>query len=148
MEPKQRKFSIGYLAIVLITIFAFQFPLFGPRAANLSYSEFKALAKKGKVSNLTVDRETISGTLSADGLETLLPKEKVEELKRLGDGPRRFVAARAEDPVLVAELEQAHVKFTGHVENTWLSTLPSWICPPVAFAGVWVLPTRPLRPPE
>src|SRR2546425_7434981 len=146
MELKQRKFAIGYLAIVLITIFAFQFPLFGPRAANVSYSEFKALAKKGKVSNLTLDRETVSGTLSTDGLETLLPKEKVEELKRLGGGPQRFVAARVEDPGLVAELEQANVKFTGHVENTWLSTLLSWVLPAVVFAGVWVLLIRRFGP--
>ncbi len=146
MELKQRKFAIGYLAIVLITIFAFQFPLFGPRAANVSYSEFKALAKKGKVSNLTLDRETISGTLSTDGLETLLPKEKLEELKRLGDGPHRFVAARVEDPGLVAELEQANVQFAGHVENTWLSTLLSWVLPAVVFAGVWVVLMRRFGP--
>src|SRR5437899_10657297 len=107
MDLKQRKFAIGYLAITLIAILVFQLPLFGPRAANLSYSEFKALAKKGKVSNLTVDRETISGTLAADGLETLLPKEKVEELQRLRDATLRFAAARVEDPGLVAELEQA-----------------------------------------
>src|SRR2546422_10976973 len=111
MELKQRKFAIGYLAIVLITIFAFQFPLFGPRAANVSYSEFKALAKKGKVSNLTLDKETISGTLSTDGLETLLPKEKLEELKRLGDGPHRFVAARVDGARLVAAFELATGEF-------------------------------------
>ena len=87
MDFKQRKFAIGYLAIALMTIAVFQFPLFGPRAATISYSEFKALAKKGKVSNLILDRETVVGTLSTDGLETLLPKEKVDELKRLGGGP-------------------------------------------------------------
>src|SRR6266540_5171994 len=146
MELKQRKFAIGYLAIVLITIFAFQFPLFGPRAANVSYSEFKALAKNGKVSNLTLDKETISGTLSTDGLETLLPKEKLEELTRLGGGPHRFVAARVDDPGLVAELEQANVKFAGRVENTWLSTLLSWVLPAVVFAGVWVLLMRRFGP--
>ena len=146
MDLKQRKFVIGYLAIALMTILVFQFPLFGPRAANLSYSEFKTLAKKGKVSNLTVDRESISGTLSTDGLESLLPPQKLEELKRLGDGPRRFVATRVEDPGLVAELEQANVKFAGHVENLWLSTLLSWVLPAVVFAGVWILLMRRFGP--
>ena len=146
MDLKQRKFVIGYLAIALMTILVFQLPLFGPRAANLSYSEFKTLAKKGKVSNLTVDRESISGTLSTDGLESLLPPQKLEELKRLGDGPRRFVAARVEDPGLVAELEQANVKFAGHVENLWLSTLLSWVLPAVVFAGVWILLMRRFGP--
>jgi cell division protease FtsH len=129
-----------------MTILVFQFPLFGPRAANVSYSEFKALAKKGKVSNLTLDKETISGTLSSDGLESLLAPQKLEELKRLGDGPHRFVAARVEDPGLVAELEQANVKFAGHVENLWLSTLLSWVLPAVVFAGVWILLMRRFGP--
>ncbi len=146
MDLKQRKFAIGYLAIALMTIAVFQFPLFGPRAANISYSEFKALAKKGKVSNLTLDKETVVGTLATDGLETLLPKEKVDELKRQGGGPYRFVAARVEDPGLVADLEQANVKFTGHVENTWLSTLLSWVLPAVVFAGVWIFVMRRFGP--
>ena len=146
MEFKQRKFAIGYLAIALIAILVFQLPLFGPRAAHVSYSEFKALAKKGKVSNLTLDRETISGTLSTDGLEPVLSKEKLEELNRLGTGPHRFVATRVEDPGLVAELEQANVKFAGHVENTWLATLLSWVLPAVVFAGVWVLLMRRFGP--
>src|SRR6266850_384878 len=146
MNLKQRKFTIGYFAIALIAILVFQPPLLGPRAAHVSYSELKALAKKGKVSNLTLDKETISGTLSTDGLETLLPKEKLEELKRLGDGPHRFVVARVEDPGLVAELEQANVKFAGQVENTWLSTLLSWILPAVVFAGVWIVLMRRFGP--
>jgi cell division protease FtsH len=146
MELKQRKFAIGSLAIALIAILVFQLPLFGPRSAHVSYSEFKVLAKKGKVSNLTLDKEIISGTLSTDGLESLLPKEKLDELKKLGDGPHRFVATRVEDPGLVAELEQANVKFAGHVDNTWLSTLLSWILPAVVFAGVWVLLMRRFGP--
>jgi cell division protease FtsH len=103
MEPRQRKFAIGLLAIVLIAMFVLQFPFFAPRAANVSYSEFKALVKKGKVANLTLGKETISGTLSTDGLEGLLPKESVEELKRLGGGTRPSVTARVDDPGLVAE---------------------------------------------
>jgi cell division protease FtsH len=146
MELKQRKFAIGYLGITLLAILAFQLPLFGPQATNVSYSEFKALAKKGKVSNLTLDKETVSGTLSTDGIEALLPKEKVEELKRSSGETRRFVAARVDDPGLVAELEQANVKFTGHVENTWLATLLSWVLPAVIFAGVWVLLMRRFGP--
>jgi cell division protease FtsH len=146
MELKQRKFAIGYLGITLLAILAFQLPLFGSQATNVSYSEFKALAKKGKVSNLTLDKETVSGTLSTDGIEALLPKEKVEELKRSSGETRRFVAARVEDPGLVAELEQANVKFTGHVENTWLATLLSWVLPAVIFAGVWILLMRRFGP--
>ncbi len=139
MESKKQKFSIGYFVVAVIALFLLQSVLFAPHAETLSYSEFKALAKKGKVSNLVLDKQTISGTLATDGLEGLLPKEKLEELKRVGSGPHPFVTARVDDPSLVPELEAANVKFTGRVENTWLSTLLSWILPALVFVGVWAV---------
>jgi cell division protease FtsH len=146
MEPRQRRFAVGLLAIALIAISVIPFPFFATRTASVSYSEFKALVKKGKVANLTLGKETISGTLSTDGLEGLLPNETVEELKRLGGGTRPFVTARVDDPGLVAELEQANVKFAGHVDNTWLATLLSWILPALVFVSVWVLVMRRFGP--
>jgi hypothetical protein len=61
MEPKQRTFSIGYSIVALIALFLLQSVLFAPHTETLSYSEFKALVKKGKVSNLVLDKQTISG---------------------------------------------------------------------------------------
>jgi cell division protease FtsH len=146
MEPKHRTFSIGYFVIVLITMLVAQAVLFAPHAENLSYSEFKALVKRGKVSDLTLDKQTIRGTLATEGLEALLPKDKVEELKRSGGGTHQFVTARVDDPGLVAELEAANVKFAGRVENTWLSALLSWVLPAVVFVGVWVVLMRRFNP--
>jgi cell division protease FtsH len=142
MEPKQQKFSIGYVIAMLLALLLIQAVFFQPHAENLSYSEFKELAKKGKVSNLVLDKQVITGTLPAEGLEGLLPKEKLEALKRAGSGPHPFVTARVDDPGLVAELEAANVKFTGRVENTWLSTLLSWILPALVFVGVWAFVIR------
>jgi cell division protease FtsH len=146
MDPGKLRFAIGLLPIALVGLLSFQFPLFGPGAANVPYSGFKALMKHGKVANLTLGKETISGTVSTDGLEGVLPKESVEELKRAGGGMRPFVTTRVEDPGLVAELEHANVKFAGHVESTWLATLLSWILPAVVFVGVWVLVMRRFGP--
>jgi cell division protease FtsH len=100
MEPRPQKFAFGLFAIVLITVFVLQLPILAPHAANVSYSEFKALVKTGKVANLILAKETISGMLSREGVE------------------RPFVTERVEDPGLVAELERATVKFAGRVENT------------------------------
>jgi cell division protease FtsH len=146
METKQRKFSIGYSIVALIALFLVQSVLFTPHAETLSYSEFKALVKKGKVSNLVLDKQTITGTLATDGLEGLLPKEKIEELKRAGGSTHGFTTARVDDPGLVAELEAASVKFAGRVENTWLSALLSWVLPAVIFVGVWVVLMRRFNP--
>ena len=69
MEPKHRTLSIGYFVVALIILLVAQAVLFAPHTENVSYSEFKALVKKGKVSDLTLDKQTIRGTLATEGLE-------------------------------------------------------------------------------
>jgi hypothetical protein len=96
MHAKQQKFSIGYSIAIVVALLLIQAVFFQPHAENLSYSEFKALAKKGKVSNLVLDKQTITGILPAEGLEGLLPKEKLEELKRAGAGTHPFVYGMSE----------------------------------------------------
>jgi cell division protease FtsH len=141
MEAKGRNFSVGYAVATVIAILMLQAVFLAPHPENLTYSEFKTLVRKGKVTDLVLDKQVITGTVAAEGLEGLLPKEKIEELKRAG-GSHRFVAARVEDPGLVAELEAANVKFTGRVENTWISALLSWVVPTLLFVGVWVFVMR------
>ena len=146
MEPKQQRFSIWYVTAAVIGLLLIQSLIFAPHPENLSYSEFKGLLKHGKVSNLVLGKETITGALSPVGLEGLLPKDKIEELKRYGGGVHRFVTARVEDPGLVPELEAAKVNFTGTVENTWLKALISWVLPAVIFFGLWALLIRRMNP--
>ena len=148
MEPKHRTLSIGYFVIAIILMLIAQAILFAPHTENVSYSEFKTLVKKSKVSDLTLDKQTIRGTLATEGLEAVLPKARVEELKRSGGGTHQFVTARVDDPGLVAELEAANVKFAGRVENTWLSALLSWVLPAVVFVGVWFILMRRVNPQE
>ena len=49
----------------------------------------------------------------------------------------RIVTVRVDDPQLTSELQAAHVRFAGAVQNTWLWTLLSWILPLVGLAFVW-----------
>jgi cell division protease FtsH len=148
MEPKQRKFSVAYVVAAVLVLVAIESIVMAPYAETLSYSEFKALARRGKVSDVVLDKQTITGTLAAEGLEGLIPKEKLEDLKRRGGGAQRFVTARVEDPGLVAELEAANVKFTGHADNAWLAALLSWILPSLLFVGVWVFLMRRMSGPQ
>ncbi len=137
MEQRQKQFSLWYFLAAIAVMLAIQNLFFGPHAANLSYSEFKTLLKAGKVSDLTLEERAIRGKLKPEGLEGLLPKEKLEELKKFGQGEHRFVTVRVNDPTLVQELEASKVRFTGQLENTWLSTLLSWILPALIFFGLW-----------
>jgi cell division protease FtsH len=142
MQAKQQNFTIWYFVAALLILFVIQALVLAPHVENLSYSEFKSLVAKDKVSNLVIGKQVITGTLAANGLEGLLPNEKLDELKRYGGGVHRFVTARVDDPGLVAELQAAHVTFTGSVENTWLTALLSWVVPALVFVGLWALVMR------
>jgi len=137
MEPKQQ-FSIWYFLVAFLLIVALQEFVMSPtHVNNLPYSDFKALLKSGKISNIGLSETVISGTLVNEGLEGVLAGETAEKLRKLGRGEHRFTAVRVSDPALVAELEAAKVRFTGQVESKWLSTLLSWIVPAVVFFAIW-----------
>ena len=146
MEQKQRTFSVWYAVLVMLVLFGIQAILLAPHPENVSYSEFKALVTAGKVSDLVLYKDTIEGTLSPKGLEGVLSKNKIDEMKRSKEGVHRFVTTRVEDPGLVPELEAAHVRFTGHVENPWLATLLSWVVPAVVFFGLWMVLLKRMNP--
>ncbi len=146
MEPKQRAFSMWYTVAAMLLFFGIQAILLTPHPETVSYSEFKSLVKANKVSDLMLYKDTITGTLALTGLEGVLPKEKIEEIKRAGKGAPGFLTTRVEDPGLVPELEAAHIRFTGHVANPWVSTLLSWILPAVIFFGLWMIVMKRMNP--
>jgi len=146
MQPKQRTFSAWYAVIAIALFVGSQALLLAPRPDNLTYSEFKALVKAGKVTELGLYKNTIEGMLSPAGLDAVLSPEKIENIKRLGKGKYPFVTTRVEDAALVPELELARVRFTGHTESTWLVTLLSWIVPTAIFFGLWVFLMRRMNP--
>ncbi len=137
MEKKQQQFSIWYFLVTMFVILAIQNYFFAPHTANLAYSEFKVLLKAGKVSDLILTERAISGTLVSEGLEGLLQGDKVEELKKIGQGEHRFDTVRVDDPALIPDIEAAQVRFTGRIESKWFSTLLSWILPAVIFFALW-----------
>ena len=63
MEPRQKQFSLWYFVATVLALLALQNVLFGPHTANLSYSDFKALLRAGKVADLTLRERAIVGTL-------------------------------------------------------------------------------------
>ncbi len=142
VDPRTGKFSIGYLLAAAVALFVLQAVVFAPRPQKIDYSDFKRLVAAGKVQNLVLDTQTISGTLDAQGLEGLVPQDALKALHERGKGPYAFVTARVDDPALVGELEAKQVRYTGHVDNAWLGILLSWVLPALAFLGLWFLLAR------
>ena len=138
---KKHQFSLWYFAIALLAIVAMQDYLFSP-VHDLAYSDFKALVRAGKVKDVALGEQIISGTMDAQGLESILPAESVEQLKKLGPGEHRFNTLKVDDPALVPDLEAAKVRFSGHVESKWIPTLLSWVVPAVVFFAIWSFAMR------
>ena len=138
MEQNQRRFSIWYFVAAFLVLLAIENFLMGAITENLTYNEFKALLRAGKITEVTLTDRMITGRMKQEGLEGLLPKEKIAEIQRFGTGEQRFVAIRVEDPGLVKELEEAKIKFAGRLESTWFTTLLSWILPALIFVGIWM----------
>jgi cell division protease FtsH len=107
------------------------------RTEPLAYSDFKHLLKAGKVDELFVSTDAISGTIRTDGLDKLLPKQKIDALKRTGEGRMKFYAVRINDPSLIDDLEAAGVRYQGQVKSEWLSALLSWVLPIALFFALW-----------
>ncbi|MFZ5862339.1 MAG: ATP-dependent zinc metalloprotease FtsH [Nitrospirota bacterium] len=137
MQPKQQQFSIWYFVVASLVIVAIQFVLFAPHIENLAYSDFKVLLRAGKVADVDLGSRVIKGTLKKEGLEGLLPQQKIDELKQFGQGEHRFVTVRVDDPALIQELETLKVRFAGEVESTWFTTLLSWIFPALITLALW-----------
>jgi cell division protease FtsH len=90
----------------------------------LAYSEFQRLLADGKIKDVSISADEITGTFSE-------PQ----------DGKSSFKTDRV-DPELARDLEKSGVEFKGRRENLLLPTLLSWILPAVVFVGVWVLIMR------
>ncbi|MDY0282605.1 MAG: ATP-dependent zinc metalloprotease FtsH, partial [Salinivirgaceae bacterium] len=121
-DPSQRKmrFSIWYIIAAMLFFVWFQGYMGGQQREKVTYSDFKQWVREGKVENLVVGPETISGN--------------VKDEKGL---VRPFVSVRVEDPELVRELQEKGIKFSGYIENKWIALMISWLLPLGLFAFVW-----------
>src|SRR5687767_8378839 len=67
---------------------------------TISYSEFKQAVRDGRVAEVTVADDRVTGTLTA-----------------AAGGKRNFTAIRIEDPKLLEDLERHSVKYTGVIAS-------------------------------
>jgi cell division protease FtsH len=90
--------------------------------AVIPYSQFLDDLKSGNVDEVRVSGDYIEGTLK----------------KPAENGQSQFVTTRV-SPDIAKDLQQYGVRFSGAVQNNFLSTLLSWIVPVVVFFALWML---------
>jgi len=138
MNLGNRQFSLWYFALAFLALVYLQ-DMFAARrhTETLAYSEFKELLRSGKVSDIVITDQTITGRLAASGLEGVLPAERLEAIRRLGGTEHYFVTVKVDDPTLVPDLEAAKARFAGKIESRFLSTILSWVVPILLFFALW-----------
>lgn len=140
MDNKQQ-FSIWYILMAVLILLSLQ-NFFGGHTESLAYSDFKILLAANKLENLSVSEADIRGTVRTEGLNPLLPPEKVDALRQSGDGRHAFVTIRVEDDKLIEALETAGISFTGRRENRWLGSVFSMVIWIAVFFGIWSFAMR------
>src|SRR5580704_5730893 len=147
--PNRQKtqFSLVYLFIALMVVFAFQSWLRAPRTIDIPMSQFLTLVKEGKVQRVSVGEREIQGMLKPGALPAPPPGpgDKLRQLLGAVQGPTVFTTARipgTDDYQIVRELEIAHVEFSGRIESTFWRDLISWIVPLVIMAALWLFLMR------
>jgi cell division protease FtsH len=125
---KKTSFSILYVLLaVFAVVLVHDFIVAMQKVEELPYSEFKTLMAAGKVSEITVTQQRLTGKLKSE---------------QGSKEPKLFTTVRVEDPDLVKELNAHHVTFTGVIESSFLRDLLSWFVPALVFAGIWFFVIR------
>jgi hypothetical protein len=100
MEQRQRRFSLWYSVATVFLLLAIQTFLFAPHTKNLSYSDFKALMRVGKVADLTLTARVIIGRLTGGPAVDRrggahARAHRMEAIPRAALGKARFIESHA-----------------------------------------------------
>ncbi len=90
----------------------------------IPYSQFETYLDDGAIKDVTIGSSTIRGTFTNPI-----------------DGKTGFVTTPV-TPDLADRLKGTGVTYSGAVENTWFTTLLSWVLPALFFVGIWMFAIR------
>ena len=120
---KKTQLTIAYAILTLLLLLSLQ-NFFQNQIQSVPYSQFRFWVEEGMIQECTIGTDWIRGKVVDGGEE------------------RGFTTGRVEDPGLVALLEENQVRYSRQVENTWFTTLMSWILPALIFVGIWMFMAR------
>jgi cell division protease FtsH len=123
---KETRFNIWYWIAVAVLVLIVQYVVTTTQqVASIPYSDFEDLLRQGKVAEIEVSDRYVHGVLK----------------EPLSGGQRQFVTTRV-DPGLAEQLQKHGVRYTGHVQSTFLRDLLSWVIPVILFFGLWMYLAR------
>jgi cell division protease FtsH len=134
---------IWYVLAMLVLLLIVQYYSVAKQSVEISYSEFRHLVETKGVDDLAISSDTITGNLLPKGIVDLAKEKKKPDLpqtleKKFEKKTPAFSTIRMADPDLVKLLEKNSIKYRAIQENTWLSSLVSWVLPFVLLIAIWV----------
>ncbi|MFC3282882.1 ATP-dependent zinc metalloprotease FtsH [Litchfieldella rifensis] len=118
---KKHQFNVLYVFAAVLLFMAFQNAYHSWHSVEpIPYSEFTRLLEAGRIAEVKVGTERITGTFTS-------PQP---------DGRTAFTTNRI-DPGLAEELARYDVAYDGSVENTFFATILSWVLPILIFFVIW-----------
>jgi cell division protease FtsH len=129
MEIKrEHQINFVYVIFAFLGLLLIQDVLFQPTHTKaIPYSEFQQLVDQGKVTDLVVGTDQITGTYKA-------PVDK---------NVPHFVTNRV-DPGLVQTLAKGNPTFSGEAPPGLLQTVLGWLMPALGFVLLWMFLVRPM----
>ncbi len=122
MNDKETHINFWYFVAAILLLLMIQSWLIGGQTIEtVSYSEFQRMLEENKIEEIAISEHHIRGKLK----------------ETPSDGRRHIYTVRV-DPDFARDLKDYDVKFTGTVENNFVTTLLSWIVPALVFVGVWM----------
>src|ERR1700733_13941134 len=119
----EHHFQIWYvfLAVLALLVFEDYLAAVGTATRTIPYSQFQDMLAQGKLDDLVVDTDRISG-----------------DFKNPAAGkPAHFDTVRV-DPALAQSLGRAGATFAGAPPPGWLSRAIAWLAPIALFWAVWL----------
>ena len=87
---------------------------------TIAYSEFQHYLEQGRIAEVTVSDQTLTGTLT----------------QPTASGRTQFVTTRVEAD-LARELQESGVRFSGTADNPWIREILSWLIPIAILVLFW-----------
>src|SRR5438309_3914500 len=91
---KRLRFSIWYFIGAMALVLLLQMYVMPERVGEITYAQFKRLVDAGKVTDVVIGAEYVSGKLTTRDIEGILSAEQVQQLKQSGSGPYYFRAVK------------------------------------------------------
>ena len=119
---RQHHFNFWYFVIAILLLLGFQALLQEPpQVERISYATFERWLEQGRVDDLTVTENRISGRV----------------LDPAPEQPTRFTTTRV-DPDIAQRLDDAGVDYSGGSEVGTVGDILSWVLPMLIFFGIWL----------